>query len=795
MWPIIIPVITSVCFFLTPAFSIAAQRVAAETVIDRITGDAIDLEIYPKPRKEGYSGQALRIAEVCLDAGGLKDIPAIRETRELLKEIGVPEKESRNAVRITFRLGDKSIARSWRPAPEQGYHLTIKPEGVLIRAIGAPGLYYGVLTLRQLCCRKDGKVYLREADIEDWPSVKYRGIKSLGKLEDYGRYKLNFGWSYVPLFPRIPDAHAKRLGEIDAKLKDIRKKRKSRAPSTYMALERKLEAEAIKIRKAIRESGEKRRASSASAVKAYTDRHAAVAISYNPGGLLSLTDDYMAKVKSTYRMYYEMGVRFFVISFDDMGARLAPETEKQFGSYARAQGHLLRELGSWIRGWDSANRFFLCHQRYSSGAAVARLTGKPHPLVSALVAEKLPKFMEMCWTGTGTLTRRLTVANVKTYEEIFGRPASLFYDNWPVVEPQHETGPFHGHDKDVGKTIDIHMLCRNRHQAGRIAITSGLDWSWNTEAYDPQRSNKVVAREWAKKFGKGSYPSLVAILEWNRTHSLKSITPDQAKKSPGELAALVDIDEAFFNKQLSALEPFLTKPADHDPRQSRKLYDDLKEATDKRIALFRSIVRMRRAMRTGSGVKRTGEITLDGKLDELTWRAAPPLNKFLTVGASNKPAEPQTACRIVYDDEYLYIGVTCQEPRVDAVQATGRSGWKIQHNDFLQIVLNRTADKRRGGFACTTILGQASMYSFGESWMQGFEVKIAKQEGSWTAEFKLPLEKVEPKLRPAPGRIWGFNIARRRQVKGEKSVLSSWNPAPSKSFTRSASYCGDLVFK
>ena len=59
---------------------------------------------------------------------------------------------------------------------EQAYRLTLSPKTVKIAASAAPGLFYGVQTLVQMIRRREGRLWLPEGDIVDWPDVQLRVI-------------------------------------------------------------------------------------------------------------------------------------------------------------------------------------------------------------------------------------------------------------------------------------------------------------------------------------------------------------------------------------------------------------------------------------------------------------------------------------------------------------------------------------------------------------------------------------------------------------------------------------------
>lgn len=83
-------------------------------------------------------------------------------------------------IRLELRPNSVSIGQAIdrnKPAlVEQAYRLTLRPGSVKIAASAAPGLFYGVQTLIQLIRHRDGRLWLPEGEIVDWPDVQLRII-------------------------------------------------------------------------------------------------------------------------------------------------------------------------------------------------------------------------------------------------------------------------------------------------------------------------------------------------------------------------------------------------------------------------------------------------------------------------------------------------------------------------------------------------------------------------------------------------------------------------------------------
>ena len=477
----------------------AVDRAPAATVVARIAGDDTDLELMPKPRQASFSGSALAVGAVEIVAEG--NLPAVEAVRALFAESG-------DGAPLTIRLvaADSTAADRWQPAPEQGYTLEVQAEGdgvsVHITALDGAGFFHAVATLRQLVSRSGGRTWLREARIDDWPAIRYRGVKSAGLVDRYAAYKLNFGWSYV--------------GRDEEKI-----------------------------------------AGKAAAIAAHVKNHAAHAVSLNPGDVLDPSDEAIGRIARVFAGYHALGTRHFVLSFDDKKARLLEGQGERFSSYAQAQAHVLRELGERVRALGDGSRFYLCHQAYFLGKA------DDSELVPALVEAGIPQDLQLCWTGSGVFDHHLRSATAQRYAGLFGgRKPSLFYHNWPIEAPKTEcrTGPLQPHESGLNSHVDIYMMCSDRDRASEIAFLSGLDWAWNEEGYDPERATRVAARIVAEEYGgAAAYPPLVAIMQWTRTHPENAILAQGQAQAPVEdLAAQVAAERAHYAANLPVLRAHLT---------------------------------------------------------------------------------------------------------------------------------------------------------------------------------------------------------------------------------------------
>lgn len=75
-------------------------------------------------------------------------------------------------------------------------------------------------------------------------------------------------------------------------------------------------------------------------------------------------------------------------------------------------------------------------------------------------------------------------------------------------------------------------------------------------------------------------------------------------------------------------------------------------------------------------------LTIDGRMDEAAWGAAPWSDPFVDIeGGLRPPPRLSTRVKMVWDDEYLYVGADLEEPDVWATY-TERDSVIFQENDF-----------------------------------------------------------------------------------------------------------------
>ena len=177
------------------------------------------------------------------------------------------------------------------------------------------------------------------------------------------------------------------------------------------------------------------------------------------------------------------------------------------------------------------------------------------------------------------------------------------------------------------------------------------------------------------------------------------------------------------------------------------------------------------------------EIVIDGILDEREWSLVEPATDFI----QNEPnmgeaATERTEVRLLYDDEYLYLGIYCFD-------SAGRGGitvtdisrdYGVPDNDHLGVIFDTFDDDRTGLAFGTNPVGakrDVQVTQDGErtnvNWNTIWDVKTQITDTGWQVEMAIPFKSL--RFRDSQQQVWGINFDRRIRRKNESS---HWSPIP-----------------
>jgi hypothetical protein len=175
-------------------------------------------------------------------------------------------------------------------------------------------------------------------------------------------------------------------------------------------------------------------------------------------------------------------------------------------------------------------------------------------------------------------------------------------------------------------------------------------------------------------------------------------------------------------------------------------------------------------------------IRVDGRLDDAAWKRAEWTDAFVDIQGGSQP-QPRfrTRAKMLWDDEYLYIGAELEEPDVWAT-LTEHDSVIFRDNDF-EVFLNPSGDGRNYfEFEINALntgwdLFLPKPYREGgkadNSWeIPGLKTAVAvdgtlndpsDRDRGWTVEIAFPWRAFgsrAPVRRPQPGDLWRVNFSR-----------------------------------
>jgi hypothetical protein len=156
------------------ASPLAAAGYAVLPVPQKVTLTGNDFSLDNRWQLELESG--LKESDVAVES--LKDGLATKFQLNLVQKHSTGADSS--VIRIALKPNSVPIGqatdRDISVLANQAYRLILGPKTVRVEANAAPGLFYGVQTLVQLIRRREGRLWLPEGEIVDWPDLQLRVI-------------------------------------------------------------------------------------------------------------------------------------------------------------------------------------------------------------------------------------------------------------------------------------------------------------------------------------------------------------------------------------------------------------------------------------------------------------------------------------------------------------------------------------------------------------------------------------------------------------------------------------------
>ena len=199
-----------------------------------------------------------------------------------------------------------------------------------------------------------------------------------------------------------------------------------------------------------------------------------------------------------------------------------------------------------------------------------------------------------------------------------------------------------------------------------------------------------------------------------------------------------------------------------------------------------------RARRTDVPIPRlTGEVRVDGALDEEIWKRAAVLTGFSQyLPVDGRPADDSTEILVFYTESAIHFGIRAREAHGDVVRGTLADRDNISADDHVQLLLDTYDDNRRALLFAVNPLGvqQDGVQSEGADPSQSaggrfdgnvdispdfaFDSRGRLTTWGWEAEVRIPFKSL--RYQQADPQQWGLQVKRITQHSGHEDT---WTPA------------------
>lgn len=180
--------------------------------------------------------------------------------------------------------------------------------------------------------------------------------------------------------------------------------------------------------------------------------------------------------------------------------------------------------------------------------------------------------------------------------------------------------------------------------------------------------------------------------------------------------------------------------------------------------------------------KATGEIKIDGNLDETSWKTAErATNCYQNFPYDTAFCKVQTAAMVTYDDRYLYVGAVCFDstPGKYTVQSLKRD-FSYPVTDAFAVYIDPFNDKSNGfcfGVSPLGVQREGSLENGGNfgvttSWDNRWFSEVKIYDDRWEVEMAIPFKSIRYN---EGNKFWRINFSRNNLKENENG---SWVPVP-----------------
>ncbi|MDA1139718.1 MAG: beta-N-acetylglucosaminidase domain-containing protein [Planctomycetota bacterium] len=710
------------------AFSGPAISASFKDIVQEYIGDGLELAITPTPQQSKFSDEMFEIGpvQIIMPPGEYGAPTTIQTQAKTLFDGSLGKTPFRILVGNSNRnpetrkvIGKLQFPSGVEKYGEEAYQLYAgkdpsEPDSSLIILAGnsPAGDFWALQSLAQVVAEKNGIKYVRGAAIADWPMFPKRGNKRPRVWEH--RFKANYMWVY----------------RSDKKFVDV-----FRTKGAWV---------------------------------------------YAPKAIDLADPEWQPTIVTSAKQAFENGIREFVVKYDDTPRSMTPATGEMFGgNYFAAQVKFLTSMFNTIKSWDERCDVFFMPQPYWTNAFDLQEYGD-----GLKKAGGLPPGMGLSFCGQEVISTKIPLECVTKAQEVLGLTGhkAQIYDNYPRGG---DFSAYQDRDPDLWNTVE----CIFPERGTPISRATVYDYLWNPGAYDPERSLKLACREFAGRRPDAYRALYDYVTTWNRERNAAAFmsNADAGKQLPASARMLREKYEALEkimkpesvegeNRSLATESGLLTSFLHGENWGESAALDEREKYNPLMI---------RHGYREARARRRTGPIAIDGSLDEQAWNAAEVMTDFSyfrQLGPTEKNANPaapvaaadeQSEVRVLYDDEYLFVGALLKYAKPPQLPNWGKEhkagdralyAWRVpgmeicidperDRDSYFQIMPNL-----QGWFCELHYAGFGSKQGAGGWWHSGLDFKAAVGETSGVLEIRIPLKSLGDL--PKPGDRWGMQLCR-----------------------------------
>ena len=147
----------------------------------------------------------------------------------------------------------------------------------------------------------------------------------------------------------------------------------------------------------------------------------------------------------------------------------------------------------------------------------------------------------------------------------------------------------------------------------------------------------------------------------------------------------------------------------------------------------------------------TGEVDVDGVVDEPAWDAIEPLPMFMWAPTHGGEMTERTEVRIAHDDEFLYLSGRMYDSNPQGIRSNTYLRDAFSGDDLLSFVIDSYNDYETGVWLGTTPVGTrqdrslsndgdftGDVMPFNVDWNAHWHVRTSRTEEGWFAEYQIP---------------------------------------------------------